>query len=193
MGNKISIYLVQDDKLFRELAHDYLEQNLRPKFEQVEIRKLSTGERLLNELQEINEAVKVPDEQYILVLDYKLSAVYSDEILNGLDVLKRVKKLKLNTEVIIVSAQDDITVVDHLLEAGAADYIVKNEDTFPRLLNSILRLHKDQNEKSGSQDLYHIVYRSDKKKGGKYKKYKKFTVIASAIAIIELIIMLLFI
>lgn len=197
MSNKTYIYLVEDDKLFRELIHDYLEQNLSDKLKGVEIRKFSTGERVLKVLQEIRDTQNTSDEEnieeHIVVLDYKLSSVYSDEILNGLEVLQRVKSLNLSTQVIVVSAQEDLLVVDRLLEAGAVDYIVKNQNAFPRLLNSILKFSNQLNSTNKENKvLYQVVYRDDKKKKGRKKTYKRIAIAASTIALAELIFILFF-
>jgi FixJ family two-component response regulator len=57
----------------------------------------------------------------ICVLDYYLNGV-----LNGLDLLKEIKRRNSNSYVIVMSGQNDCKVVIDLLNAGANKYIDKN-------------------------------------------------------------------
>ncbi|MCC9166225.1 response regulator [Pontibacter harenae] len=192
MKSKTNIYIVEDDILFRELIQDYLEIHLNDKLRQIEYKKYSAGERLINELQGIEKSHLKASEQHVVILDYKLSPIYSNEVLNGLEVLQQLKSLSIPITVIVVSGQEDIAVVDNLLDAGAVDYISKNENAFPRLQRSLERLlNKNTEESSKPKILYEVVYRDNPKKVSRRKLYKNFALGMSALAVAELVFILL--
>ena len=82
----------------------------------------------------INDMHNNPD---VVVLDYHLAANDSKEKLNGIDVLKKIKRLSRNVQVIILSGQDKVEVSAKAIKAGAHDYVAKGENTIIRLHNII--------------------------------------------------------
>ena len=67
----------------------------------------------------------------VITLDYRLPDM------TGIDVLRRIKNLNPDIQVIMISEQADINVVVDLLKEGAYDYIVKTNDIKQRLLNTV--------------------------------------------------------
>ncbi|MFX5689095.1 response regulator, partial [Acinetobacter baumannii] len=61
---------------------------------------------------------------------------------NGNKVLKKIKATNPDTEVIMISGQEDIATAVELLKLGAFDYIVKDEDTKDRLWNTLIHLQE---------------------------------------------------
>jgi DNA-binding NtrC family response regulator len=57
--------------------------------------------------------------------------------MQGLEVLKNIKAVNEEIQVILISEQDEIDVVVELLKYGAYDYIVKSKDIRERLLNTV--------------------------------------------------------
>ena len=57
--------------------------------------------------------------------------------MNGIEVLKRVKKVKPHTEFIFLSGQDSMDVAINTMKYGAFDYIVKDQMTLEKMVNKI--------------------------------------------------------
>jgi polysaccharide export outer membrane protein len=55
------------------------------------------------------------------------------EILNGIDVLKKIKRINPDIYVVFISGQDDIQTAINSLKYGAFDYIVKGDDDLKRI------------------------------------------------------------
>jgi DNA-binding NtrC family response regulator len=67
--------------------------------------------------------------------------------MKGLDVLKQIKEINEDIQIILISEQDDIEVVVTLLQNGAFDYIVKSKDIRERLLNTVSNIRQGSNLK----------------------------------------------
>jgi DNA-binding NtrC family response regulator len=67
--------------------------------------------------------------------------------MKGLDVLKQIKEINEDVQIILISEQDDIEVVVTLLQSGAFDYIVKSKDIRERLLNTVNNIRQGSNLK----------------------------------------------
>ncbi|WP_163322347.1 sigma-54-dependent transcriptional regulator [Draconibacterium mangrovi] len=119
----IKIFVVEDDEWYRRLLVHNL--SLNPDYE---IQAFGTGKECLNNLHEL------PD---VVTLDYRLPDM------KGLEVLKQIKAINDDIQVILISEQDDIEVVVDLLKHGAYDYIVKSKDIRERLLNTVNNISKE--------------------------------------------------
>src|SRR5688572_25487830 len=95
LNKKPVIFLVDDDRVFATALSHLLSGN-----NNEEINVYSTGEECLKHIHE------QPD---IVILDYKLNCHLPDAM-NGMEVLKKIKNLSLNTEVIMLSSQDNVDV-----------------------------------------------------------------------------------
>jgi len=111
------IFVVEDDEWYSRLLVHTL--SLNPDYE---IQAFGNGKDCLANLHQ------QPD---IITLDYRLPDM------KGLDVLKQIKEINEDIQIILISEQDDIGVVVTLLQNGAFDYIVKSKDIRERLLNTV--------------------------------------------------------
>jgi len=111
------IFVVEDDEWYNRLLVHNL--SLIPDYE---IHSFTTGKDCL---------AKLNQEPDVITLDYRLPD------LKGLEVLKQIKEINEDIQVILISEQDDIEVVVELLKHGAYDYIVKSRDIKERLLNTV--------------------------------------------------------
>ena len=121
------IFVVEDDDWYNRLLVHNL--SLIPEYE---IESYSNGKACIKNLD------KEPD---LVTLDYRLPDM------KGLDVLKEIKAINEEIQVILISEQDDIEVVVELLKHGAYDYIVKSSDIKERLLNTVNNIRKGANLK----------------------------------------------
>lgn len=112
-------FIVDDEPLFAKMAKEFILS----KFPLSTILTYSTGEECLNELK------KQPS---VIILDYKLNTV-NPNALNGLEVLKIIKKLKPKIPVIFISGQDNPEVSANTIKYGAYTYIFKNEMAMQKL------------------------------------------------------------
>ena len=105
MENKISVLVIDDERSFTEELQELLQIKGYGAF------TANTGRQGLNILK--------TREIDLLILDIRLPGV------NGLDILKEVKEMYPNLEVIIVSAHGDMESVIRAMRLGALDYLRK--------------------------------------------------------------------
>lgn len=118
------IFVLEDDPIYRRMLEYIL--RLDP---DAECYFFTNGKDCLQKLN-----VNKPD---VLILDYSLPDM------NGREVLKEVKKASPDTSVVVLSGQTDVSIAIQMLQMGAYDYIVKDENAKDRML-SVLQ-HVKQN------------------------------------------------
>ena len=96
--------------------------SLNPDFE---VKRFENSKDFFGELHE------KPD---VVTLDYSMPDM------DGGEVLKKIKEVHPDIQVIIISGQEDVATAINLLKNGAFDYIVKDDDTKDRLWNSLMHL-----------------------------------------------------
>ncbi|MEP6748212.1 MAG: response regulator [Bacteroidota bacterium] len=102
-----SIFLVDDDVLCLNLYQQFLKQ-----LGYTNVRLFDNGNDCLESL-----SIHQPD---IIFLDYNM------DDLNGIDVLKQIKKFNPSITVLFISGQEDIEIAVNAMKQGALDYIVKS-------------------------------------------------------------------
>src|ERR1700750_813122 len=113
----VKIFVVEDDPAYTKFLKYVL--GLNPDYE---VEFFTNGKECLNNLHK-NPA--------IITLDYSLPDMPGEK------VLSQIRSQDPNINVIIVSAQEKIGTAVELLKSGAYDYIIKDNETKDRLLNSI--------------------------------------------------------
>lgn len=127
MQNRIKIFLVDDDALFlKSLEIEFLQET------DFDIKTFSSGELCLDNLS------YSPD---IVILDYFLAGV-DKAAMNGIETLDKIKSLRSDIQVVMLSSQDKIDVAVSCMHHGAFDYVVKSETAFLRLKKIILNILK---------------------------------------------------
>jgi two-component system OmpR family response regulator len=121
-GNKIKIFLVDDDVLFlKSLELEFLQHT------DFAVQTFATGELCLQNL------FNVPD---VIILDYHLNGI-DKNAMNGIETLDKIKAFHPNIPVVMLSSQDKIDVAISCMHHRAFDYVVKNETAFMRLQKNI--------------------------------------------------------
>jgi FixJ family two-component response regulator len=142
----INIYIVDDDELLSKI--------LRTKFEQAgdyKIISFSTGEDFLEYFgnKQFNKR-----QIHIAILDYLLKSNSNPNAKNGLDILKVLKEVNKEVEVIMLSGIDDVDIATMAIKNGAVSFVKKNENSFLRIQNNVkfivsdkrLKLTKNQSQ-----------------------------------------------
>ncbi len=123
------IYLVDDDEWYVELMAMRLQADV-----QYEIKTFTTGEAMLKDLSE------TPD---LIVLDNNLNSTQADAK-NGKEVMEALVQKNVNSPVILLSGNEDVSTAVNLLKYNASDYIVKGDDALDKLANSIEKVFSFQ-------------------------------------------------
>lgn len=114
------IFLVDDEPIQNEMLKDHISSIF-----QFKIKTYESGEDAIRDL---------GLGPTIAVLDYHLNS-HLPNAQNGVEVLKKIKELSPNTEVIMLSGQDKIEVAIDSMKYGAYDYVIKGETAFSRIQN----------------------------------------------------------
>ncbi|MCC9168249.1 sigma-54-dependent transcriptional regulator [Pontibacter harenae] len=117
------IFILDDDVWYSELLEYHL--SLNPDYA---LKKFHSAKECLAQLHE---------RPNVLTLDYSLP----DK--NGAEVLKKIKEQSPDTQVVVISGQEDVATAVDLLKKGAYDYIVKDEDTPERLWNTVNKIREN--------------------------------------------------
>ncbi len=135
----LKVFILDDDIWYGSMIHHFL--SLNPDYE---VKRFDNPTEFFNNLHE------KPD---VVTLDYSLPDM------DGGEVLKKIKAVHPDIQVIIISGQEDVGTAINLLKNGAFDYIVKDDDTKDRVWNSILHLKEIQGLRKEVEDLKNEVGR----------------------------------
>ncbi|OFY63443.1 MAG: hypothetical protein A2Y71_02380 [Bacteroidetes bacterium RBG_13_42_15] len=122
MNNKKLIFIVDDDPFINTLVVKRLTSD------EYKLEAFETGEECLDAMH------KNPD---LVILDY-LFVKEEHEYMNGMQILDKIKELKPNTPVIMLSGQDKGEIVLALARKGINDYIIKDNKLIDNLNAAIL-------------------------------------------------------
>jgi two-component system response regulator AtoC len=122
MDSPFTIFIVEDDPWYGQLLHYHLSLN-----PEDTVQLWSSGQECLDNMH------LRPD---VVTIDFSLPDISGDKL------LARLRLRWPEVPVIIISAQNKITTAVQLLKAGAADYLVKDDNTKDLLWNAIQRLRE---------------------------------------------------
>lgn len=117
------IFIVEDDPWYGQILHHNL--SLNPEYE---VELFETGRELLNQI------YRKPD---LVCMDFGLPDLSGDKL------LKELHSRNKNLPIIVISAQEEISIAVELLKAGAKDYIIKDENTKEQLWKSIIQIREN--------------------------------------------------
>lgn len=119
----VKIFVIEDDPAYTKFLEYVL--SLNPDYE---VSTFKDGKSAIDHLYE---------KPHIITLDYTLPDMA------GQEVLREIQNIDSNIPVIVISAQEKIGTAVELLKQGAFDYIIKDEETKERLLNTINNARKN--------------------------------------------------
>ena len=136
--NNPLIFVVEDNPMYNKLVVSYLKSN-----------KLTNVETYTSGEDAIANLSKNP---LIIIQDYLLDGM------NGVEVLKRAKKVNPNIEFLFLSGQDSIDVAINSMKYGAYDYIVKDEMALKKLVVKINKIISINNlQKSNKRYRFGVI------------------------------------
>ena len=120
--NSLKIFILEDDVWYGSMLQHYL--SLNPDFD---VSRFDNSRAFFSRLHE------QPD---VVTLDYSMPDM------DGEAVMKKIKEVHPDIQVIMISGQEDVGTAVSLLKNGAFDYIVKDDDTKDRIWHSLMRLQE---------------------------------------------------
>ena len=128
-----NIYIVEDDPWYGEILAYHL--SLNPDYK---VTRFESGKDCLAKMSE------KPD---LVTIDFSLPDMKGDEL------FKKIREVNPHVPVIIISAQEEVSVAVNLLKMGVNDYLVKDEATKDLLWNSVIRIRENQSLKKEVEHL----------------------------------------
>lgn len=145
-GRDYTIFVVEDSDIYRMVLNRFLSRMTnvdlanKPDYE---IFSFASGEECLAMMEK-----KKPD---IVVMDYFLHG-NNNKSMDGLQLLKEIKKRAPKTEVLVLSQQEDVLITAELFNQGASAYIPKEPQGQNRIQNVVLetikKLERKKKEKT---------------------------------------------
>ncbi len=135
---KIKLFLVDDDPVYLQMLEHTLSVS---KYYEAAIKTFPSGEACIKALGEN------PD---IVIVDYYLNSV-NPHAMDGIELLRKIKKINKDFKVIMLSGQEKIDVAINYVNYGAFDYIVKNENGFIKTQNAIHNFVEHERLKKSAQ------------------------------------------
>lgn len=130
-GEKI-IFIVEDNEVYAKSLQSYL-QNRFPDIKEIKIFRI--GEMCLMELH------RNPG---IVIMDYFLNTKYEDAH-SGLDIIKRIKTQKPQTNIIMLSMQKNISVILEAIKGYDCIYVQKDLEAFMKIEQTIKDIYNTEN------------------------------------------------
>ncbi len=130
MSQEKLIFIVDDDPVLTKLVTRKFSSD------RYRLEAFSSGEECLDAVN------KNPD---LIILDYLFMDMNNQKALNGMEVFDRLKKVKPDIPVIMLSGQDKGEIVLELARKGINDYIIKDNNLIDNLNTAINDLFKITN------------------------------------------------
>jgi len=113
--SKRKLFIVEDDPMFAEMLIDFMKSK-----PQWEVAYFPSGEEC------VSEAYQDPD---VVIIDYHLDGLKAEGI-NGLETMKKLKKIAPGAHCIFLSGQQKYGVALQTISQGAENYVFKDENAF---------------------------------------------------------------
>lgn len=128
-----NIFIIDDDPWYGQILEYHL--SLNPDYK---VFRFETAKECLNNL------YLQPD---LITVDFSLPDMEGDKL------FQKIREVNAQVPIIMISAQQNVSVAVNLLKLGVNDYLVKDDSTKDLLWNSILRIRETQNLKKEVEHL----------------------------------------
>jgi DNA-binding NarL/FixJ family response regulator len=118
----MKVFIVDDDEMLTMALTDYLEKHTAHEYH-----VFHTGEDCLKHLSENPDCV---------ILDFYLNTKNA-EAADGLEILKIMRDRVKNLRVIMLSSQESYAKAAQIIQKGAEQYVVKDEDSYEKIANML--------------------------------------------------------
>ena len=108
---KYKVFIVDDEAMVRRMLEFKLKNR-----EDLDVQSFSSGESCMDNLNQ---------KPNIIILDYHMDTEREDAM-NGLETLLKIVENSPDSQVAMLSSQDNVSVAVDVLKKGAVDYIIKN-------------------------------------------------------------------
>ena len=142
--NNVYVYIVDDDEFYLKVFENKFKTSTA-----CMTRTFTSGEALLELFRRKPLSKKYI---HIVVMDYYLKSMENQDAQNGVEILKVIKEINPETEIILYSGIEDDSIVSKGLQLGAVTFVKKNENSFTRIHNSIKGIISQQNLKKKHSD-----------------------------------------
>ncbi len=130
-SNQINVFIVEDNELFRLTLKSEIESTFIKM--PIKIHSFGTGEDCMKKFKE--------ERPQVVVLDYNLNSKQADAA-NGIKVLDWIKKENPETNVIMLTGEDNLEIALKAFKHGASDYVVKTETKFRKINYSLFNIFR---------------------------------------------------
>jgi two-component system, OmpR family, response regulator len=127
------IFIVEDNEVFAKSLQSYL-QNRCPDIKEIKIFRI--GEMCLLEMQ------RNPG---LVIMDYFLNSKYEDAH-SGLEIAKRIKAQKPQTNIIMLSVQKNVNVILESIKQYDCLYVQKDEEAFAKIEQIVKEIFESENK-----------------------------------------------
>jgi len=133
----ILLFVVDDNETFLKLIDNHLVNKEKEKIMRVkyQITKFLNGEECILALEEHK-----PD---IIILDYFLNNEHGT-FMNGDEVFKKIIEINPQQKVVMLSGQEESSIVLSLIKMGLRDYIMKDDEMFEQLHRVLLEVYNSK-------------------------------------------------
>jgi len=134
------VFLIDDNPIYLSI----LEEEILKLMPNVSVFLFDCGEKALK---------KMDLDPFLVFLDYDLGGD-PDKIMNGINVLKKIKAQNNETEVVMLSGANDVNIITTSIKQGAYDFIYKSEKSMDDVKHKTkailrkLRLKEERNDLS---------------------------------------------
>lgn len=137
--NNQLIYVVEDNEGYNKLLTEYLKKQ-----GYANVKAFFSGEECVKSI----EKGDVPE---VIIQDYFL------ENMNGLDVLKKVKKVTPESEFVFLTSNENMEVAVNTIKYGAYDYIIKDKITLDKVIDRIEKISKYKTLKRNNKQIRQMM------------------------------------
>jgi two-component system, NtrC family, response regulator AtoC len=127
------VFIIEDDLIFGKVLKKALENE-----DSYDVQVFGNGKDFFDHLHEN------PD---IVSIDYNLPDM------NGLEILHRIKKYDPDIGTIILSGQEELKVALEIIDSGADQYLMKDEEAVRKLVTKVQKLSKNVNLRKEVENL----------------------------------------